>query len=332
MKNKQTVFFGIAVIFVAVIFTLAGCEGDDSGGKSIPVKVRAYNNNGIAPAQSIALNTRAATDIMPLAADTGFTDYNTFYGNLGAKKANITPTKFILGVAPIMAYANNGEMMSIGDGIFDFAKNVTITVGEIPTDVTCAAMSVHIASGGVAITGGDAGYSSVEFEWPGGKTDFDTHNQASYYGLELPGMHGMPAFSPSWNGNKVTIALTTLEPFSVKQVFSIGGASFSHLTQIVYGAGERRMYNNEVVPTNSVIPGLNSLNGGVEIGGFGVSIVIPFTPITVSSNTSSVTFNISWDLTGIIEVYEGATASPNDDIYVLKKGWWEGLQMTASIQ
>jgi len=61
-------------------------------------------------------------------------------------------------------------------------------------------------------------------------------------------------------------------------------------------------------------------------------IVIPFTPITVPDDAVSISIEISWNLNGLIERYEGATTAKSDDIFVLKKGWWEGLYIKASVQ
>jgi len=305
---------------------------------------RAYNNNGIAPAFNMARNVKAT---MADAGDESFADFAEFYGKLGTHVRDITPTKFVLGVGTINLYAPNGEMMSIGQGIFDFAQDITLTPGEIPTDVTCSAMSFTFCSSGIAFEGGPAGYAYVEFEWPlydgtddqaGRQAEFAFHQ--GFYNTSLPGENNPPApplpgFTPAWNGNKVTVLLNAFEPHLIQQIFTLGGTELKPLDYIIYGAGNRRLYNGEKVPTNSIIPGLNSLYGGMGIGNeWFSSIVIPYTPIYVPSNASSVTFNMSWNLNGIISQYcgEDGIADTADDIFVLKDGWWNGLQISANVQ
>jgi hypothetical protein len=85
------------------------------------------------------------------------------------------------------------------------------------------------------------------------------------------------------------------------------------------------------------------------------TITIPFEPIIIPENATSVTFEIRWDLTGLIQQYTGRkgvleetspgsntwiTTSyvvddvPNDgnDLFVLKNNYWEGLSITATVQ
>jgi hypothetical protein len=66
-----------------------------------------------------------------------------------------------------------------------------------------------------------------------------------------------------------------------------------------------------------------------------VHAVAPFTtPVNISGDTETVRFEIYWDLTDLIEQYQGLdnTANTADDIFVLKDGWWNGLYITASVQ
>jgi hypothetical protein len=333
MKNRQKAFYGITVIFVAAIFTLAGCKEDDSGGGGIPVKLRAYNNNGIAPSLSMA-SARVAMDIMPMAADNSFSRYTTFYGDIGTHITDITPSKFVLATGGIYLYSNDGQMMDVGQGLFDFTKGITFVLDDVEPGVTCAAMSFMFTTGGIAIEGGPSGWSMVEFDWPSQLSGKNLENITTnnFYGMTLPGIpaFGITEFIPSLIGGKASLPLMCIDPYGVQQSFQIATATpIGMLGQIVYGAGSRRYYYNEAVPTNEIIPGLNSLNGGVEIGGnLSSSVVIPFTPINVPSSAKSVTFHISWDLTGIISLYQKGT----DYIFVLKNGWWNGLYLNATVE
>jgi hypothetical protein len=88
MKNKVLAIIAIVAI---IGFAFTACKkDDDDGGKKITAKVRAYNNNGVAPSMSV-LNIRSAMDITPLAADTTFTAYTSFYSQLGTKKQTSPP-------------------------------------------------------------------------------------------------------------------------------------------------------------------------------------------------------------------------------------------------
>jgi hypothetical protein len=61
-------------------------------------------------------------------------------------------------------------------------------------------------------------------------------------------------------------------------------------------------------------------------------LIIPFEGITIPSNAEAVRFEVAWDLTGLIERYTGMTASPADDIFILKNKWWEGFSIDAVIE
>jgi hypothetical protein len=73
--------------------------------------------------------------------------------------------------------------------------------------------------------------------------------------------------------------------------------------------------------------------------------MVPFEPIVIPENATSVTFEIRWDLDGIIQQYMGRkitfpgpvftiddTANDGNDLFVLKNNYWEGFSITATVQ
>jgi hypothetical protein len=267
---------------------------------------------------------KSAMGIAPLAASANPDAYSTFYGNLGSHISDITPTKFAIALNGLHFLYSNGDGQYIDCyGVFDMAQNLTVNVGEIPAGFTLSAMAMFLNP-----FGGEQGYATVEFEWPGGQTAFDSHDNNWHYGDSIDG------FSPSWNGNKVTTLLQRYNLSDVKDSFEISGSNIGNLHLIAYGAGDRRIYNLEAIPVSDLIPGINAVGGTTtQFGGAEYdSVVIPLTPINIPENASSVTFHISWNLNGIISRYQGATASANDDIFVLKEGWWNGLYINVTVE
>jgi len=297
----------IAIIAIAavIVFSMTACP--PAGPPSADVKVKAINNNGTAPPGGRSVSRAAVgtygTDTASLSA------FNTFYSASGvgaATKSTITPTKFIMAVSGIYFYDASGEWILGNGGLLDFAQTTTITVDDVPNGVTCTQIAFEFGDGI------EAGWGRVEFAWPGGTTDFDAHNTANsdYYGKSRDAMTSpmvMPAFAPSWDGNKVTILLDALWPSRVAQYFSKG--TVPAINRIVFDStADKRKY------------GMTGQFNNIP------SIIIPCNAVTVNG---SVTFTISWNLNGLIEVYENTdTGSTTDDIYVLKKDFWEGLYMS----
>ena len=96
------------------------------------------------------------------------------------------------------------------------------------------------------------------------------------------------------------------------------------------GAGKRRVYNNAFVPASSLIPGVDSIfTLGSKLGhDTAANIVLPFTPIHIPEYANSVTITVSWNLDGFISQYDNNTpGNPNDDIFIVKNGFWETLNV-----
>nr|AFK83720.1 putative lipoprotein [uncultured bacterium 35A20] len=55
--------------------------------------------------------------------------------------------------------------------------------------------------------------------------------------------------------------------------------------------------------------------------------VIPMTAINIPEDAAGVRVEVGWDLTDIIERREGQTTADDDDIFVLKNNFWDGLSV-----
>ena len=233
--------------------------------------------------------------------------------------------------AQFHAYYNQNEMAELGSGVFDFKQGMTVTLDDIQGGITVQAFSLFLAfEYGVQINGAIQD-SVVEFTWPGGSTDFNDSEYKNFYGTS--GAHTYP----TWNGDKITIRMSQLMPSTMRSdnnFFTfLTGTEIKPFGSIYFGAGTRRMYSGVSFPWSQIIPGFTSWKyGGAEIDSHQSHIVVPFDPINIPSNASSVTLNISWNLNDLISVYEGKTNSADDDIYVLKNGWWDDIYITVSVQ
>jgi hypothetical protein len=202
--------------------------------------------------------------------------------------------------------ANSAEMANLGNGVYDFAQGMTITLpDDIEGGITVSAVRLDVYN-----TGG----SKVEFEWPGGQADFNSHTRNSFYAY----------IAPVWNGNKVTLSFECIETGAVQQLFTMSGTEIKPLQCFAYGAGSRRLYNGEILTWNELMPNFNGWKWGNPETGIGraefATVAVPFTPVNIPENATSITLNISLNLNNIISVYEGETSATDDDIYVLKNG------------
>jgi len=336
MKNTLKTL-GIIALFAVIGFSMAACSNGAGGGNnnkdkdtggedSANVRIKILNNGGIVPDVGRAINARAVgsygTD------DSSFAKFTEVYSNLGTPKKSITPTKFILAGLSIGLCSPNVDIYDLFDGQYlmggpsttydedrvrgpripycDFVNETTITVGDIPSGFTCAA--IYFTGLDMIQSGFIDGVSRVEFEWPGGQTAFDDHNRFNCFGTGTGTGTGYQndLFPPNqqlpiWNENKVTVTMS-----SIKRGLSASDSGlFPSYNNLIYDTAEtqRRYFD------------------GAEAYS---SIIIPFNSVKIPSS-GTVTFNISWDMTDMIEVYEGATASANDDIFVLKNGFWESF-------
>jgi len=70
---------------------------------------------------------------------------------------------------------------------------------------------------------------------------------------------------------------------------------------------------------------------GMGIGGNNIFTKIPWEGITIKENAASVVFTLTWNLDGILELYDNNTADIlSDDILVLTDRFWERLSFSAN--
>jgi len=308
MKNKFRLF-GIIALAAVIIFSITACPPAVS---NAGVQVRALNNNGTAPPGGRSA-ARAAGSVGTYGTNTAsFNDFTTFYTALGTPKAGsspITPSIFMVALAGITFHSSDGDI-TVQGGLLDFAQGTTITVNDVPNGVTCTGITFEFGNG---ITDG---WAQVRFPWPGGFSAYNAHNTANnnYYGENKAAQTSplpIPAFTASCSSadDYATILMSKLFPHDVSAKFSIDNPSKERrVNAIKYDSAEsQRKYGMSGQFNNTP------------------SVTIPCNAVPING---SVTFTMSWDLTGMIEVYEGASNAATDDILVLKKDFWESLYLS----
>ena len=324
MKNRIKLF-GLIAIAAIITFTMTACGGDPGGG-GIPARLRAYDNQGTVPSLSV-INARSAMNIMPMSAETepGLVLYSGMYSNsiLGAHKEFINVTKFELKIMNLRLDSPDHTLTLI-DGsnaiTVDFARpgGMTFNLGEVPEGERLIGVMMIIDP--------DMG-STVEFELPVEKQSGMFWNEgggttitARLQDLELGGiLSGAPG---TGEGSHYRYYGYDSMPENWEQIGKIA--------YFCYGGTQRMMANKTKISHNAIDP---NVPASWEIGdGVNNVLVIPINPVTVTAGASYVEFSISWNLTGLIERREGKTASADDDIFILKDGWWNGLQITVVVQ
>ena len=321
MKKKNIILlFGILVLALGLLLVSCDPGGHRDSGN---VRVRAYNNHGIAPSQA---RTVQAMQLLPLASEhASFSDYNTFYDLLGAKKGNITPSKFVLGyqITPIIKFdpLYNVTSFLLGSGAYDFTKGYTVNMGfdspgeHFPTTFDIIGIRILFIPHYII----DDPYHFVEFAWPS-ELDFNTHASGYYASVNYGGPN-------SFNNGIATISWNKLDPQNIQDYFLANLFNYSLLNNgFAYIGSERKIYRFNYFLHESFGVGPNPYEGETP------EIFIPFSPITWDTIGQSLTLHVSWDLDGIIERYEGATPAPDDDIFVLKRGWWNSLHLYATVE
>jgi hypothetical protein len=189
--------------------------------------------------------------------------------------------------------------------------------------------------------------SRISFPVPEG-FNYETHA----YDIEYKGkIRGNDAYVPqppvsygniSIEGNIITGDLHTFEPYYVNMsahlhgydsVF-LGHGVLGSINNIFMGGNIYKIFNSlpstPVIKANTYLPGL--LDGYLLNHPDELNILVPFESITVPENANAVRFEICWNIDNIIERYEGATSSPDDDIFILKNKFWEDFSIKAFIE
>jgi hypothetical protein len=296
MKNMFKVF-GIIALVAVIGFSFAACGGGSGGGGGgIPVKMKAFNNEGNPALYSMSMSRAVGGEgglvRAPRAVeDASFNDANATYapGVLGTKVGEgIDPDQFKL-VYSIEAFLSDGRgAMLAQNQSFDFTKNLTVPIGDVPADIAVSAIKFSFSN-----TGTD--YCMVQFEKPAGITK-ETVDQI------------LPTPPGGWDGNKISCLWD-----------SIAQNSGTGMVYYFVSYGDTRKLV-DTMPEVGIVTAR--------------TMVTPFEPLPIPSGTSSVSLNVSWDLNDIIEQWTGENgiANDSDDKFVFKKGWWNNVYVTASVQ
>ena len=131
-----------------------------------------------------------------------------------------------------------------------------------------------------------------------------------------------------WDGNTEGIPLRHLEivNYTEQNIGNLKGFLF------VPSDNEYKMFQGSV-GFNDVIPGYS----GDRIGGSDNEfvLIVPFEGINIPENANAVRFEITWDLEDLIAHYYGPNIKKGgieEDIFVLKNGWWNNLSITAVLE
>ena len=255
----------------------------------------------------------------------GAEQYELLYSKLGTKKGTITPTMLELSIKGIYVWGSmEGETTSLfysvlEGGLVDLAKPIIINMGDIePGNYNHINMAFSTIGGG----GTETFTSRVRFRKP---ADFDILSHIFY----------REEGNIVEDGNNLTFDLYILDPYFVNGIWSDGYEpkveNIGFLGSVFMCGNKRRVLFNETVYWDEIMPGYpHSIM--FENNGDHSAIIAPFKGITVPENAKSVRFEVVWDIKDIIEVYEGKTSSPNDDIFVLKNKFWEGFSVEAFIE
>jgi hypothetical protein len=114
------------------------------------------------------------------------------------------------------------------------------------------------------------------------------------------------------------------------ELIYMGRDVYRAFNNVVYWGEEdlqEEIYANDYLPGLPNEPDYHQLNRANEF-----NLLIPFDGINVPDKASAVRFEIYWNIDNIIERYEGGTASPDDDIFILKNGFWEDFSIKAFIE
>ncbi len=128
--------------------------------------------------------------------------------------------------------------------------------------------------------------------------------------------------------NSISFGLNMLQPGYISTNYGVSSANYYvGLNNFFYARSEYyAVVTGEVghpSAFDSADIGLLNIWGGPVFSGDWGCIVTPFAGITVPDDIPEITFTVSWDLDGIIEVYDAGTpADKSDDIMILADNFW----------
>jgi len=353
------------ITFVAIIgFLLAACSGGttNGGGGSgggggghrggrIPAKIR-FSGDSTRPLRSV-LGSRSVASIMRSSENgtEGSEQFDIFYEEKwGHFIEAITPNKLELAVSELTLVSEDGDIVNlIGGGgtvrLVDLAKPIIITPGEIES-LTYRLLSFLFSLTTFVDIEGNRFTSRVSFPWP----DDITYNDHVYNTghIFIYGREHMDGYEVNMSGNNIEMALGLTSPGTISLPVYYGNEGFgfnddrdpskSYVTDLTYiymGGNSRKIISDRTFNIKEEIddklPDWEA-NGGIPIG----SVIVPFNNgngVTIPDDAKAVRFEIYWDLDGLIERYSGCKPDdPNDDIFILKNGFWNAFSIQTVIE
>ena len=257
-----------------------------------------------------------------MAASPNFSFYDPIYAKLGSKVENIDVTSLKLALEGLQLLKNGSIVATLVSADYDllcpqadFTSPIELTFeGTIETGAYDG-VYLQFIFGGVARAPGYTD-SEITFKWPA-DMNFSSHYLSS---------------SPK-NGDFVTakadsFEIATQEPFPKT-------AKNNAFQFLLFAAGaEYQMLENvqgNEITLGDIFPYSANADQEFKDGDPWPKnfLVVPRAAITIPGNATSVTFEVSWNLQGLLERYDNNTANPDDDIFVLKNGWWEEFSLKA---
>jgi hypothetical protein len=381
MKNFIK-YLCIITLVVIIGFIFASCDGGGNedtqpsgggGNATVATKFRFRNATTdavIQPQFSMAFSRSVPGPggVTYQVDDTSFSAYTAFYstwlgGDTYKVGTGITPTKFIIPVATLSLYGHNnsGETISIdlinsGSGSItnvDFAQGITVNLDNISPG-TYTAVQFSFSTDAMKDINDTWHYAKVEFTWPAdlknyyGDSDTNWLTQLStkvyYFETEIYPVSFSPATYDNANpsSNKVTTDLQLINTGAIEYLTGLDAGAGDTVTvpsiiSMFFFGNEYKLYAPNTFDPSQHIP---------DYHGYGLYaspvLAVPFTTIIIPEEAESATFEIRWDLTGLIQQYKGrkftnpnfildTTENDSNDLFVLKNKYWEGLSITATV-
>jgi hypothetical protein len=355
MKRKIKVF-GIIALVAVIGLMMSNCDPNDSTElKMVRAKYLFSGDPNNSAGRSILPNRSVARGVD--GGVQGAEKLEELYTKLGAFKESITPTKLELPVAlmiwqKVSANASGGGVqfenvpLAYGNELVDLANPLVVSAClVVPGDYSYA--DIVLPMTGVS----DTTISRISFPKPEG-FNYETHAfNIEYKGYIRGDDNYVPpdpvnVYNISIEGNIISGDLSAFEPYSVNMNAWLHGSDdgntgtflgtgvLGSISRIFMGGNTYKTFNalpeTPVIKVSTYLPGIPDffqLNFPDAL-----NFLIPFSGITVPENANAVRFEVYWNIDGIIERYEGATASPDDDIFILKNGFWEDFSIQAFIE
>jgi hypothetical protein len=323
MKKSQS-FLRVSLALLALSGILfAGCSSGDDGetvrssGKKASVQLRfsgrdTYTAGARVPAQSViagGINKAEAA-----AAHESFAPYTEAYTKLGAKIGSITPTSLKLPISLLRLDGENGNLSESlikgddheGPPLLDLAAPVKIRLSRGLKRGHYDFILFSFNTGSMATPDGETVYAEAKFPWPEDFLAEDTEAWLNHY-------HSSTRFEDS-------SAIILPAEFEISSFYSIHGVEeVKNLMGVYFTESVHKFQSANNIAT-----------GGEER----LILYVPYEGFTLPEDAAAMSIEISWNMEGLIDHYEGPdnTAYTDDDIFVWKEGWWNGFKIKLSAE